>query len=376
MKSDGSKVPIFDGDEANFPVWKMRFLAFAKLKKFKEALIEGGEVDLPSIEDYVIDLESDEGIRQHAAATRNDMAMACLTMAFTSESLIGMVYKAQDLTWPSGRAHLVMEALMEQYQPKDRISRVEMRTRLNGVKMTAGQNPKVMFEQLAAIENAYNGDQQQIDQDDMVAVVLGQAPKNYATVLTTEQRIRGDHLALKHLEAAMNAQWRISTAGADGDGGSNENELGLTSFTGTCYKYRKSVTGYSVFLEGAPVAMRSVGARVVALSVTEAELYAATMCAQEMMYVTRVMESIGLTVKKPMKLEIDNQGAVDLINNWSVGGRTKHIEVRQYFLRELKESGIIVTKWTPGANNESDLFTKNLPRAVFEKHAKMFVSDD
>ena len=139
---------------------------------------------------------------------------------------------------------------------------------------------------------------------------------------------------------------------------------------------RKSITGYSVFLEGAPVAMRSVGARVVALSVTEVELYAATMCAQEMMYVTRVMKSIGLTVQKPMILELDNQGAVDLINNWSVGGRTKHIEVRQYFLRELKESGIIVTKWTAGTDNESDLFTKNLPKALFDKHAHKFVRDE
>ena len=139
---------------------------------------------------------------------------------------------------------------------------------------------------------------------------------------------------------------------------------------------RKSVSGYSVFLEGAPVAMRSVGARVVALSVTEAELYAATLCAQEMMYVTRILESIGLQVQKPMVLEIDNEGAVDLINNWSVGGRTKHIEVRQYFLRELKEAGVIVTSWKAGASNESDLFTKNLSGVVFNKHAKKFVGSD
>jgi hypothetical protein len=43
-----------------------------------------------------------------------------------------------------------------------------------------------------------------------------------------------------------------------------------------------------------------------------------------------------------MILEIDNKGAVDLTNNWSVGGRTRHVEV-QYYLRELKEEGIIHT---------------------------------
>ena len=168
------------------------------------------------------------------------MAMAALTIAFTSESLMGMVYKAQDDLWPSGKAHLVMEALMEQYEPKDRISRVEMRTRLNNVKLSAGENPKAMFEQLAAIDNAYKNREQHVEEDDMVAVVLGQAPKMYTTVLTTEQRIRGDNLKLKDLELAMNAQWRISGAGVNANEDDNGTELGLSSFTGTCYKCKKS----------------------------------------------------------------------------------------------------------------------------------------
>ena len=136
---------------------------------------------------------------------------------------------------------------------------------------------------------------------------------------------------------------------------------------------RKSVSGYSVFLEEAPVAMKSLTQRIVTLSVTEAELYAATLCAQELLHVLRIMESIGLKVKKPITLEVDNEGAVDLVNSWSVGGRTKHIEVRQYFLRELKENGIINTVWKSGKSNESDLFTKNLSGQDFNRHAQNFV---
>jgi hypothetical protein len=56
------------------------------------------------------------------------------------------------------------------------------------------------------------------------------------------------------------------------------------------------------------------------------------------LYSMRVVESLGLKVKKPMILEIDNKGAVDIPNNWSVGGRTKHINTQFYFLRELKEA--------------------------------------
>jgi hypothetical protein len=85
---------------------------------------------------------------------------------------------------------------------------------------------------------------------------------------------------------------------------------------------RCSVSGYHVFMSDAPVAMASRMQNHVTSSVTEAELAAATQCAQGMLFVMRVAELIGLKVKKPMILEVDNKGAKDLTHNWSVGGRT------------------------------------------------------
>jgi hypothetical protein len=49
------------------------------------------------------------------------------------------------------------------------------------------------------------------------------------------------------------------------------------------------------------------------------------------------MEALGLKVELPMVLEMDNKGAVYLANNWSVGGRTRHVDVKSHFLRELKD---------------------------------------
>jgi hypothetical protein len=67
-------------------------------------------------------------------------------------------------------------------------------------------------------------------------------------------------------------------------------------------------------------------------------------CVQDMMYVYNLMSSMGLQVQLPMELEMDNQGAVDLANGWSVGGRTRHVDVRIHYIRELKEVGILVIK--------------------------------
>ena len=114
---------------------------------------------------------------------------------------------------------------------------------------------------------------------------------------------------------------------------------------------------------------------VTALSVTEAELIAACSCAQDLMFEKCVIESIGLQVKVPMELEVDNRGTVDLINNWSVGGNTRHIDCRLNFMRELKEEGILKVMWMPGKENSADLFTKNLMGPEFEKHSSDYVSD-
>jgi hypothetical protein len=99
-------------------------------------------------------------------------------------------------------------------------------------------------------------------------------------------------------------------------------------------------------------------------------------CAQEMLYVMRLLQSMELKVKLPMVLEIDNKGAVDLSNSWSVSGGTKHMEVRYQFLRELKQNGLLKVNWIPGADNDADLFTKNLDRKTFEKHTRVYVGND
>ena len=83
----------------------------------------------------------------------------------------------------------------------------------------------------------------------------------------------------------------------------------------------RSVSGYATFLNGAVVMTKSKMQQSVTLSVTKAELVAATSCAQDMLFIMRVLESIGLKVKKPMILKVNNKGKKGLVNNWSVGGQ-------------------------------------------------------
>jgi hypothetical protein len=138
---------------------------------------------------------------------------------------------------------------------------------------------------------------------------------------------------------------------------------------------RRSVTGTVVYLNDAPIMFGSVTQKHVTLSVTEAELAAVVSVAQDMMYVYRVMKSMELKVQLPMVVEMDNSGARDIANSWSVGGRTRHVDVRMFFLRELKEDGLIVFKHISGTDNESDIFTKNVDAGTLNRHVKCFCGE-
>ena len=143
-----------------------------------------------------------------------------------------------------------------------------------------------------------------------------------------------------------------------------------------CPVTRRSVRGYSSFLEGAAVTVKSAMQKIVSLSVTESEMLSAVQCVQDMMYIKRLIESMELKVELPMELDIDNRGAQDLFYNWKSGGHRRHMETRMFFLRDLQEEGMIKIKWRKGTENPVDMFTKNLSGPAFNKCAKVFVGND
>jgi hypothetical protein len=60
--------------------------------------------------------------------------------------------------------------------------------------------------------------------------------------------------------------------------------------------HRRSVSGARTFLEECPTVFRSATQKTVSLSVTESEGSAGVMTAQDMLYVCRLLKSVGLKV--------------------------------------------------------------------------------
>ena len=137
---------------------------------------------------------------------------------------------------------------------------------------------------------------------------------------------------------------------------------------------RISVTGFCIFLLGVPICWKSKSQKGVTLSSSEAEFVALSEAVREIKFVIQVLRSIGVTVKLPVTVYVDNVGAIFMAENVTTSQRTKHVDVRYHFVREFVVDGIIRIKFVMSAKNKADGFTKNVGGVVYEEHHGDFVA--
>ena len=75
-------------------------------------------------------------------------------------------------------------------------------------------------------------------------------------------------------------------------------------------------------------------------------------------------------VHKPLVIYADNQGAILIAKNRQVGIRTKHINIRHHFMRDLVEEEDIDIKYIWSGDNPADIMIKNIREADLKKHIK------
>ena len=78
-----------------------------------------------------------------------------------------------------------------------------------------------------------------------------------------------------------------------------------------------------------------------------------------------VVTRLDIADDSPLSLFEDNKGARDLAYNPEHHARTKHIDRRHFFVREMVESGEIVVPYVNSEENLADFFTKPLTAKKF-----------
>lgn len=128
---------------------------------------------------------------------------------------------------------------------------------------------------------------------------------------------------------------------------------------------RKSTSGYLVTYAGGAVSWQSRLQKCVALNTTEAEFIAVTEASKELLWLKRLACELGFKQDKYV-LFCDNQSAIHLSKNASFHSRSKHIEVRYHWIRDVLYSKKMQLEKVHTDDNGADMLTKVVTRKKLE----------
>jgi hypothetical protein len=128
---------------------------------------------------------------------------------------------------------------------------------------------------------------------------------------------------------------------------------------------RRSRAGYVFKIGQCIVSWASILEPTVALSTAESELMAATLATKQAIFLRDLLAFLHKTQLEPTILLEDNDACLKLSRNPEFHKRTKHIDIRWFFVREKFLTKEVVLTKVKSKDNIADLFTKVLPLSSF-----------
>ncbi|MCO5592246.1 hypothetical protein L7F22_046244 [Adiantum nelumboides] len=124
---------------------------------------------------------------------------------------------------------------------------------------------------------------------------------------------------------------------------------------------RKSTSGYVYTLAEGAISWCSRLQKIVALSTTEVEYISATEASKEAIWLGRLVRDFDLPAYAPV-LGCDSQSALCLAKNAMFHTRTKHIDVRYHFIRQVLDDGLVTLTKLKTQDNPANVLTKCLAK--------------
>lgn len=147
-------------------------------------------------------------------------------------------------------------------------------------------------------------------------------------------------------------------------------ELKINCFSDADYAANRddriSIGGIILYVDNTPIIWRTFKQKCVSLSTLEAEYISLTEAAKELMWTINILNELKeanlLNSNCESYLYCDNQSAIHFSKSSVENNRTKHIDIRYHFLRNLVFEKRFVLKYVNTKCNPADLFTKPLPK--------------
>ena len=178
---------------------------------------------------------------------------------------------------------------------------------------------------------------------------------------------------MRYLKGTAEYKLKLGASGAHG--------LKLQGFSDSDYAgdidSRVSTTGGLFLLSGGPVVWMSSRQRCVSNSTGEAEYVAASEACKTAMWLRGLLRELnrpdylGDTLQVPMYS--DNTACIAMAQDPVAHSRTKHIEVRYHYIRQLVAYRKITISYLPTEEMLADILTKPLPITAFKRCIKGYL---
>ncbi|CAG7730436.1 unnamed protein product, partial [Allacma fusca] len=152
----------------------------------------------------------------------------------------------------------------------------------------------------------------------------------------------------------------------------NSGDMQLMTYTDSDYARdklsRNSTSGYLLMLNGSAITWSSQKQPCIALSSTEAEYIALSSGSREIVWLRSFLKELGFPQNNPTPILVENQSAIRLVKNTEMHARTKHIDVRFHYTRELVDKQEIHIQYVPTGDQLADCLTKPLLKGKLEEN--------
>ncbi|XP_039310741.1 secreted RxLR effector protein 161-like [Solenopsis invicta] len=133
----------------------------------------------------------------------------------------------------------------------------------------------------------------------------------------------------------------------------------------SCLDTRKSTSGVILMLNDGPIIWSS-RKHIVATSTTDAEYVAAYDATKEVVWSRQLLKDIGVEQFEPTTLFCDNAATQKLIENPIFHRKSKHVDIKFHYTRELVKQKQIKIQHVSTQSQLADILTKPLARGKFE----------
>jgi hypothetical protein len=128
---------------------------------------------------------------------------------------------------------------------------------------------------------------------------------------------------------------------------------------------RKSTFRYCFSLGSTMISWSSRKQGFVAQSTAEAEYIAASAASREAVWLRKLLSDLFSSELEPTVIHCDNQSCIKLTENPVFHDRSKHIEMRYHYVRDMVQKNVLSIQYVPTTEQTTDIFTKPLSLTKF-----------